>query len=137
MIGSVVEVVPAMFHNIRTRRLYAQILGGLLAIVLFIAPLSSCGGSNPIQFVPINLGIPSQALNSPVTANLPDTTKLHVGITFKISQNLLNKLNSQHGQPGQPSHLEQFANQLGISDATYQKIKSFFNLQGIALKLSK
>lgn len=135
--GSVVEVVPAMFHNIRTRRLYAQMLAGLLALVLFIAPLSSCGGSNPIQFVPINLGIPSQALNSPVTANLPDTTKLHVGITFKISQNLLNKLNSQHGQPGQPSHLEQFANQLGISDATYQKIKSFFNLQGIALNLSK
>lgn len=126
-----------MFHNTRTRFSYARIVAGLIGILLLFAPLSSCGGSNPLQFVPVNLGIPAQALNSPVTGNLPDTTKMHVGITFKISQNLLNKLSSQHGQPGQPSHLEQFANQLGISDATYQKIKSFFSLQGIALKLSK
>ena len=126
-----------MFHNTHTRFSYVRMVAGLIGILLLFVPLSSCGGSNPLQFVPVNLGIPAQALNSPVTGNLPDTTKLHVGITFKISQNLLNKLGSQKVQPGQPSHLEQVANQLGISDATYQKIKSFFNLQGVKLNLSK
>ncbi|HLI06595.1 MAG TPA: S53 family peptidase [Ktedonobacteraceae bacterium] len=119
------------------RNAHLRMVAALIGIVLLFTPLAGCNTSNPIQFVPINLGIPAQALNSPVIGNLPDSTKLHVGITFKISQNLLNKLSSQKIQPGKPSHLEQIANQLGISDATYQKIKGFFNLQGIALNLSK
>jgi kumamolisin len=135
--GLDVEVLPVMFQYKHSRFAYGRVLAGLIGVLLLFAPLSSCGGPNPIQFVPINLGIPPQALNSPVTGNLPDNTKMHVGITFKISQNLLNKLSSQKVQPGQPSHLEKIANQLGISDATYQKIKSFFNGQGIALNLSK
>ncbi len=57
--------------------------------------------------------------------------------TFKLDPNLLKQADQQRGQPGQRSQLESFANKIGISDATYQKIKGFFNLQGISLKLSK
>jgi len=105
--------------------------------MLFLLPLlASCNTPAPLKFVPIDLGIPSQALNSPVVGPLPDTTKLHVRVTFKVSQDVINKLNSDI-HPHQPSKLENLANQIGISDATYQQIKSFFNLQGIVLNLSK
>ncbi len=40
-------------------------------------------------------------------------------------------------RPGQSSGLERFARSLGISDATSQKIASFFNAQGLVLHLSK
>ncbi len=105
--------------------------------MLFLLPLlASCNTPAPLRFVPIDLGIPTQALNSPVVGPLPDTTKLHVRVTFKVSQDVINKLNSDI-HPHQPSKLENLANQIGISDATYQQIKSFFNLQGIVLNLSK
>jgi len=87
--------------------------------------------------VPIDLGLPPQALNAPTVGPLPDTTALHVSITFKVNQAILNSLSNQKIQPGHPSHLENLANRIGISDATYQKFKAFFNLQGISLKLSK
>lgn len=110
----------------------------LLAISLLCLPLlASCGVTNTIEFVPIDLGIPATALTSPVVGPLPDTTPMHLGITFKISQNVLNHLGSQTPQPGKPSHLENAANQLGIDDATYQKIKDFFSPGGIKLRLSK
>src|SRR5205085_3927185 len=107
-----------------------------LGILLFLPLLASCNTPAPLKFVPIDLGIPSQALNSPVVGPLPDTTKLHVRVTFKVSQDVINKLNSDI-HPHQPSKLENLANQIGISDATYQRIKDFFNLQGIVLNLSK
>lgn len=121
----------------RSRFAYGSVMGVIIGLLLLFAPLASCNTPAPLRFVPLNLGIPSQALNSPVTGPLPDNTKLHVAITFKISQNLLNKLSSQKIQPGQQSKLESIANQLGIDDATYQKIKAFFNVQGITLNLSK
>ena len=106
--------------------------------LLVVVPLlSSCATSAPIELVPIDLGIPTQALQSPIVGPLPDSTKLHVAITFKVNQNIINTLDRQPIHPGQHSKLEQFANQIGIDDATYQKIKDFFNLKGIALNLSK
>ena len=108
----------------------------LALFLLFVPLLASCGAPAPLQFVAIDLGIPSPGLNSPVSGPLPDATKLHVRITFKVNQSLLDKLSSQV-HPHQPSHLEQLANQIGIDDATYQRIKDFFNLGGIVLNLSK
>src|SRR5262245_10393939 len=117
---------------------WGRALAGILGILLLLVPLASCGGTPaPLRFVTINTGLPSQALNAPVVGPLPDNTKLHVRVTFKINQALLNRLNSQKIQPGQPSHLEKFAKQIGINDATYQKIRNFFSLKGITLKLSK
>src|SRR5439155_12710964 len=119
------------FAGVRTMTL-------LLGLLLLLMPLASCSGTpEPLQFMTINLGIPAAALSSPVVGPLPDSTKLHVGITFKIDSKTLNRMANQKIQPGQRSHLEDFANKLGISDATYQKIKDFFSPAGIALKLSK
>ena len=88
-------------------------------------------------FTSINLGIPAAALQSPVKGPLPDATELHVGITFKVDPQVLNLVGQQPLQPGQSSNLEQFARRLGIDDATYQKIKDFFNAKGLVLQLSK
>lgn len=109
-----------------------------LGLLLVLVPLlSSCGAPAPLQFVPIDLGIPAQALNSPVVGALPDNTMMHVRITFKVSQDVINKLGGQQVHPGQRSRLEDLASKIGIDDATYQRIKDFFNLKGIALNLSK
>ena len=110
---------------------------GLGLFFLLVPFLASCAGPAPLQMTPIDLGLPPAALKSPVVGPLPDNTPLHVRITFKVSQSIINKLQGQKGHPGQPSHLENLAKQIGIDDGTYQKIKDFFNLQGIALNLSK
>ena len=117
----------------RMRRIAMACIGLLLVAV----PLASCGTPAPLQFTTLNLGIPSAALNSPVVGQLPGNTVLHMRITFKIDPKLLQQMQNQKIEPGKPSHLEQFANKLGISDSTYQKIKNFFSPAGIALKLSK
>ena len=121
------------------RRAFGRIVTSVCGLLLLILVplLTSCGGPAPLEYTPIDLGIPAQALNSPVVGPLPDSTKLHVGVTFKVNQVLINKLEGQQVHPGQRSKLEDLANKIGIDDATYQKIKDFFNLKGIALNLSK
>ncbi|MGZ6366754.1 MAG: protease pro-enzyme activation domain-containing protein, partial [Ktedonobacteraceae bacterium] len=106
-------------------------MAGLFLLVI-IPLLASCATTSPLD-----LGIPAQALESPNVGPLPDSTKLHVAITFKVNQDIIDTLYGQPIQPGQHSKLEQFASKIGIDDATYQKIKDFFNLKGIALNLSK
>src|SRR2546430_5791187 len=83
------------------------------------------------MYTSINLGIPAAALQSPVKGNLPDSTELHIGITFKIDPRLLHQAYQQRPQPGQPSKPQG----LGIGNGLYQKMKGFF--QGIDLQLSK
>jgi len=109
----------------------------LLTLFFSLTSLVSCNQPAPPQFTSINLGIPAAALQSPVKGPLPDVTMLHVGITFKIDPRLLDQASRQKLQPGQNSNLESFAKRLGISESTYQKIQSFFSLQGITLQLSK
>jgi Pro-kumamolisin, activation domain len=114
----------------------------MLGILFILTPLlSSCTTTalpaQTIQFVPLNLGIPADAMKSPVVGQLPDNTILHVRITFKMDPKWLKRLEQQKIQSGQRSNLESFANKLGISEATYQKIRAFFNTQGLALSLSK
>jgi len=99
--------------------------------------LVGCGQPAAPRYTSLNLGIPPAALQSPTTGPLPDSTMLHVGITFKIDPRLLDEASRQRIQPGQNSNLESFARRLGISDSTYHQIQSFFSPQGIALKLSK
>ncbi len=128
--------VLVLYHTLRS--MIGRVMMAMFGLVLLIAPLAGCSGpSDTLQFATLDLGIPSDALNSPVVGPLPGNTKLPVRITFKINPNLLKQAEQQKIQPGKPSHLETFAKKLGIDDATYQKIKKFFNLQGITLKLSK
>src|SRR5437763_3076951 len=121
--------------SLRLHTFIASVAG--LFLLVLVPLLASCATTAQLEFVPIDLGIPAQALQSPVVGPLPDSTKLHVAITFKVNQGFINTLDGQPIHPGQHSKLEQFANKIGIDDATYQKIKDFFNLKGIALNLSK
>lgn len=72
-----------VFHTL-PRSLMVCILGLMLLTPMLVA----C--NNPVQFVPVNLGIPAQALNSPVVGPLPDATKLHARVTFKVSDAVRN-----------------------------------------------
>src|SRR5947207_465948 len=110
-------------------------LSALFLTVLFsLASLVSCNQPEPL-YTSINLGIPAAALQSPVKGHLPDSTELHMGITFKIDPRLLNQADHQRLQPGQPSRPGGTAQGLGIDNGLYQKMKGFF--QGIDLRLSK
>src|SRR5882724_10009795 len=120
--------------------LLRQVVVSMLGLLCILLPLSSCNTPttpDSLKFAALDLKIPAAALASPVTGALPDATKLHVVITFKMDQNMLKQAQQQKLEPGKASHVEQFANKLGIADATYQKIKSFFSVSGSALKLSK
>jgi subtilase family serine protease len=124
-------------HKGANSALRARMAACFVGLLLLCSPLlASCSASAPVVFVPIDLGIPQEALNSHVVGPLPDKTLLHMRITFKVSQALIDKLSSQI-HPHQSSHLEDVARQIGINDATYQKIKAFFSVRGIALNLSK
>jgi hypothetical protein len=109
----------------------------LLTLLFLLASLVGCDQPVSPQYTPLNLGIPKAALQSPVKGTLPDSTVLHIGITFKIDPRVLNQIDSQRLQPGQSSNLDQFARHIGINDSIYQKIKGFFNVGGVVLKLSK
>jgi subtilase family serine protease len=120
--------------------LVRKITFSMFGLLFVLLPLSSCNTPavpEALKFGSLNLGIPAAALSSPVTGTLPDATKLHVSITFKLDPNVLKKAQQQKLQPGKPSHVEQFASQLGISDATYQRIKGFFSISGMSVSLSK
>jgi len=106
-------------------------LSALFLTLLFsLTSLVSCNQPEPL-YTSINPGIPPAALQSPVKGNLPDSTELHVGITFKIDPRLLNQADQQRLHPGQPSKPQG----VGIDNSFYQKMKGFF--QGIDLRLSK
>src|SRR6266513_91881 len=106
-------------------------LSALFLTLLFsLVSLVSCNQAEPL-YTSINLGIPAAALQSPVKGHLPDSTELHVGITFKIDPRLLNQADQQRLHPGQPSKPQG----VGIDNSFYQKMKGFF--QGIDLRLSK
>ena len=122
------------------RSFHGRTVIGMLGLLLLLAPLAACGGGSaptPLQSSALDLGIPTEAMNSPVVGPLPDATKLAVRVTFKIDPKLLKQMNDQKIEPGKRSHIEEFASKLGVSDSTYQKIKDFFIPTGISLKLSK
>ena len=125
--------------------LWQSLAGLMLALTL----LAGCGGSSGpttsttptasvgSQFSPLDLGLPKQVLEAPITGTVPDSQLLHVSITFKINQSTLNSLGVKNKVPsGKNINVQATANALGISDATYQKIKAFFGVKDATLKLS-
>ncbi|HEY6540136.1 MAG TPA: S53 family peptidase [Ktedonobacteraceae bacterium] len=86
-----------------------------------------------LAFSSINLGIPTDALNSPITGPLADDTLMHVRLLFKLNQGQENQLNKISNQQQDISHL---ANQIGISDAMFAQIKAQLGITGVTLSLS-
>jgi kumamolisin len=97
--------------------------------------------SNPAALTPLNLGLPAQALNAPVTGKVPASQNLHVSITFKVNQDQLNKAagngNKANSDSGHTINSNDIAKKIGISDSTYNKIKQYFGVQDFTLKLNK
>src|SRR5215467_15399955 len=118
-------------------------LDAIPCLFLLLVLVAGCGGTAPppqtppLQFTSIDLGLPPEALSAPIVGPLPAATLMHVSITFKANQQLLTQLGQRKVQSGQTLNLETEANKLGIDEATYQKIKSFFGIDGATLKLSK
>lgn len=119
---------------------------GLSSLVLAILLLAACnGGPTNVQQTPVAnqsvalpLGIPASALNAPITGTVPDTQIFHVGVTFNIDQQALSQFgNGRTTSNGQPANASDIAHQLGISDADFQKIKSFFGVSGASVQLSQ
>jgi kumamolisin len=112
-------------------------------VFLFIL-LVGCGGPNPVTiatptpalppltWTTFDLHLPPEALNAPVVGPLPDDTLLHVITTFRVNQQILEKLQSTPGQ-----NLESAANQLGINDSEYQQLKQVYGVQDATLNLNK
>jgi len=120
------------------------------SILFLIIFLVSCAGTNPVttqptptptsssvQFTNYNLKLPAKALNAPIVGDLPGNQQLHVGVTFKVDQSVLDQLKKQKIKPGQKVDGQAIAKQMGISDTTYQQIKSFFGLNGLSLNIDQ
>lgn len=121
----------------------AKIMGTLLLLVTLVAcsspglaptPTPTPTPQSPL-FVSFDLGLPAKALQAPVVGMLPGDSKMHVVITFKTNQSVLNQLKNQKVKSGQPTNLQDLANQIGISDATYQQIKAYIGVENATLKL--
>src|SRR5438105_14693346 len=120
------------------------------SILFLIIFLVSCAGTNPVttqptptptsssvQFTNYDLKLPAKALNAPIVGDLPGNQQLHVGVTFKVDQSVLDQLKKQKIKPGQKVDGQAIAKQMGISDTTYQQIKSFFGLNGLSLNIDQ
>jgi len=126
-------------------RVHRKISVGVMGLLAIWLVLAGCGGgSNQTaaptptpttsvlgNFTTFKLNLPAQALSAPVKGPLPDDTPMHVAITFKLNQQTMNKLKAS----GKSQDLESQANQLGISDTTYQKLKQMFGVTDAKLTL--
>ncbi|GAC1359884.1 MAG: hypothetical protein NVS4B11_29270 [Ktedonobacteraceae bacterium] len=124
-----------------TSRAFTNVAMLLFAVVL----LASCGADTStvkptptplsLHFTTLNLHIPQKAYAAPVTGSVPDSQSLHIGVSFKLNQAILDKLKNQ--KKGDTKDATTLANQLGISDEEYQHIKAFFGIDNATLNLGK
>lgn len=127
-------------HPIKSIQMVGQTkLHLLLLLLLFLA---ACNTTNttppptptPPPFSAIKLGIPADALNSPIVGTLDPTTQMKVNVYVKLSQSQQNEL--QKVTTNQQD-LEKEANKIGITDAQYEQFKNYLGIQNITLHLSK
>ncbi|HEY0752776.1 MAG TPA: S53 family peptidase [Ktedonobacteraceae bacterium] len=102
---------------------------------------SSLASSTPtnlaLQVTPLDLGIPTQALNAPIVGQMSAGQILHIGITFKINPDVLKQIDQSGLDNGQNAQGSNIASKLGISPATYQQIKNFLEIDNAKLTLSQ
>ena len=118
-------------------------LAKVMALLCVVVLLAACGGDTgavkptptPSQFTTLNLHIPQQAYSAPVAGSVPDSQILHVGVSFKLNQAVLDKLKNR--KKGDTKDATSVANQLGITDEEYQHIKSYFGVENATLTLGK
>ncbi len=132
------------FAHAQRKHTWISAIGSVLLFVLLVG----CSGPSqvaiptptpmptptfpPITWATFDLHLPPEALNAPVVGPLPPDTILHVSVTFRVTQQELNKLQSTPGQ-----NLENDANQLGINNSEYQRIKQIYGIQNATLNLNK
>ena len=114
--------------------------------VLFVAVLLvGCGGTGTVasptptpvhlQFSVLNLHLPQKAYDATVTGSVPDSQVLHVSVSFKLNQAVLDKL--KHLKRSDTQGAQDLQSQLGISDQEFQQIKAYFGVENATLNLGK
>ena len=99
-------------------------------------PRAQVASSSSNQPVPLNLGIPQAALQTPAGADLTSTTLMHVVISFTLDAALLQRFAANPKvQAGQNIHVASLAQQVGITDEVYKQMQAFFGGPGITLHL--
>ncbi|MBE3557731.1 MAG: S8 family serine peptidase [Ktedonobacteraceae bacterium] len=97
-------------------------------------PATPTPSSNAL--VPLDLGLPPEALNAPVSGMLPDNQRLHIEVTFKIDQAALDQLEQKNvAKPGDTISAADLANKFGISEQDFQRAKAFFGIENATVKL--
>ncbi len=116
-----------------------------IVVLLLVLLLAGCGSANSpvvpsptasgsIQFSRIDLGIPADALNSPVIGSLDGNTVVHVVLFFKLNQSQQQQIQKVSAQG---EDLEKQANSIGISDKVFQQVKDYLGIENVSLTLSK
>ena len=88
-----------------------------------------------VQFSILDLHLPQKAYTAAITGAVADSQVLHVSVSFKLNQAVLDKL--KHLKKGDTKDAQALQSQLGISDQEYQQIKAFFGVQNATLNLGK
>jgi kumamolisin len=125
-------------------RSFLRTLSTTCVTLCLLLLVTACGGSNPavvptptpLQFTTIPLNLPAAAYNAPTVGPISANTELTLGVSFKVNPNALPK--SQGKLPSSnKENLAKLANQYGITDATYQKIKAYLGVDDVTLNLGK
>jgi kumamolisin len=99
------------------------------------AATTSAPAKAALTYTTLNLGLPQQALNAPVTGNVPASEMLHVNVTLKVNAATLNKLGKNVKSPS--AGAQNLAKQLGVSDADIAKIQQYFATGHVQAKANK
>ncbi len=130
----------------REVRFPSLILTKVATFLFVVVLLAGCSGgntttSNPtptpssVQFSVLDLHLPQKAYTAAITGAVADSQVLHVSVSFKLNQMVLDKLKQL--KRGDTKDAQALQSQLGISDQEYQQIKAYFGVQDAKLNLGK
>ncbi len=131
-------------HTVQKVSRFWRMSSAISATLFLVIVLAACGGgttvtptpTTTVQFTNIPLKLPAAAYNGQLIGPMPAGSIVNLGVSFKVNSDVLPK---QQGKipTGQNIDGSKIANQYGISDATYQKIKSFLGIEDVTLTLNK